>query len=209
MNWQFTMWLDCQMVYHLGTLDKLWSGSCKSLGRSESWKWCGWAQSSVHQEPWEHENLVRIEQQLRLEDAKVRGMIFSLFRNIGEILVRLLVALVAISIGFLQTFHIFPAAVSWAAEATTIHQLKSALHWNLRRVCWTTTPGLWGTQELPGASEQLMTGFGKVCPPSGNQALENRAKRHHFMILYAIIDSPKQRFRRHVWFPAYSLVRTS
>jgi hypothetical protein len=66
----------------------------------------------VHQEPWEHENLVRIEQQLRLEDAKVRGMIFSLFRNIGEILVRLLVALVAISIGFLQTFHIFPAAVS-------------------------------------------------------------------------------------------------
>lgn len=88
LNWQFTMWLDCQMAYHLGTLDKFWSGSCKSLGRSESWKWCGWAQSSVHQEPWEHENLVRIEQQLRLEDAKVRGMIFSLFRNIGEILVR-------------------------------------------------------------------------------------------------------------------------
>lgn len=85
---------------------------------------------------------MRIEQQLRLEDAKVRGMIFGIFRKIGEILVRLLVALVAISIGFLQTSHIFPAAVAGnesvsdrfvaaeeiAAEATTIHQLKSALH---------------------------------------------------------------------------------
>ena len=77
--------------------------------------------SVVPQEPWEHEDLVRIEQlrQLRLGDAKITG-IFRIFRNIGEILSDWLRC-------YPHGFPDFPHLLS-VAEATTIHQRKSALH---------------------------------------------------------------------------------